>query len=355
MSKTVLVTGIAGFAGHHFMQHILLNTDWEIIGVDACFPPGDIRRVMEVAGPGTGFDERVVFIKHDLRDEFTEEQLEIIGEPEYIVNFASESHVQRSIDDPLPFVMNNIDLMMTMLEFARSYKPEKFVHISTDEVYGAAPPGFNYLEWTLTLPSNPYSASKAAQESLAISYWRTYGVPIVITNTMNMFGERQDTEKFIPMLIKKINANEKVEIHGSPTYIGSRFYLHARNQADAILYILENLTPIKYQDSEGIIKPSKYNVEGNIELNNLQVALLVAEIMGKKLKYELVDAHAARPGHDRRYALNGNLLRNLGWNPPIEFKASLAKTVEWSLQKENKHWLDSNLTVGVDLIGASYV
>lgn len=335
--KRILITGIAGFAGHHFFQHILLNTDWHVVGIDSLIPPGDIRRVTEIAGPNTGFEDRLTFLEHDLRNGFSEADLALIGTPNYIVNFASESHVQRSIDDPVPFIRNNVELMMNMLEFARWYPPEVFIQISTDEVYGAAPQGINFTEWQPTLPSNPYSASKAAQESLAISYWRTYGVPVVITNCMNMFGERQDTEKFIPMLIKQIDADERVTIHGSNEYIGSRFYLHARNQADALLYILQNLPPQKYEDNGGIVKPSKYNVEGDIELNNYEVAVLIAHLMDKELDYELVDAHAARPGHDRRYALDGKRLRQLGWNPPVDFKQSLTRTIKWTL--ENKQWL----------------
>jgi dTDP-glucose 4,6-dehydratase len=331
--KKILITGAAGFAGHHFMQHIILNTDWFIIAVDALKPPGDIERINEI---GADWQDRYTFIEADIADpKFVELAEE--NQVDYIVNFASESHVQRSIEDPKPFIKNNIDLMVNILEYARIVKPEVFIQISTDEVYGAAPEGINFKEWAATLPSNPYSASKAAQESLAISYWRTYGIPLVITNCMNMFGERQDIEKFIPMLISDMLQDKKVVIHGTPEYIGSRYYLHARNQADALLYILENLPPVKYVDGQGVIKPSKYNVEGDIELNNLEVAKLIAGYLDKELDYELFDAHATRPGHDRRYALDGQRLRSLGWNPPVDFYGSLKKTVQWT--KENRRWI----------------
>jgi dTDP-glucose 4,6-dehydratase len=253
---------------------------------------------------------------------------------------ASLSHVDHSIVDPIPFINNNVNLALNMLEYARIFRPKIFIQISTDEVYGPAPINHDHKEWEMILPSNPYAASKAAQEAIAISYWRTYGVPVVITNTMNIIGERQDPDKFIPMCISKINSGEKVIIHGSTDFIGSRKYLYARTKADALLFILNNIEPEKYiDDVKNISKPSRFNIVGDIELNNLQVATMIAEIMGKDLDYELVDFHAitTRPGHDRRYSLDGSNLSDRGWKSKLSFCESLQRTVQWYI--DNPEWL----------------
>lgn len=337
--KRLLLTGVAGFAGSHALQHFLVNSDWEIIGIDSLEHKGLYERIEVMLGTNQSFHDRFTFIKHDLVNDFTIAELETIGAIDYIVNFASESHVDRSITHPVPFVRNNVELMLTMLEFARWAKPAVFIQISTDEVYGAAPVSINHREWASSLPSNPYSASKAAQEALAISYWRTYNVPIILTNCMNMFGTLQDIEKYIPMLIRKIHLGEKIQVHGNRSAIGSRFYLHARNHADALLFILDNLRPMKYRDNEGIVKPSRYNIVGDVEVNNLELALLIGQIMDKKVDYEFVDFHKTRPGHDRRYALDGQKLKSLGWTAPVDFMKSMEDTVRFSLTEENKHWL----------------
>lgn len=336
MSKTILITGVAGFAGSHFLEHILENTSWDIIGIDSLEHHGDMRRVNEIiAGDPELYGARFRFVLGDLAVGFADGLLKELRHIDYIVNMAAESHVDRSIDDPQPFVSNNFELMSNMLEFARCVPGLKaFIQISTDEVYGAAPEGTKHKEWSAILPSNPYSASKAAQEALAISYWRTYGVPIVITNCMNMFGERQDTEKFVPNLIKRIESGDPAIIHGTPHHVGSRFYLHARNHADALLFILNNLPPLKYGTTS---LPARYNIVGDSEESNFDMAMKVAAIIDKPWNYELVDFHTARPGHDLRYALDGSKLKSFGWTPPLDFETSLRKTVQWSLK--HKEWL----------------
>jgi dTDP-glucose 4,6-dehydratase len=263
--------------------------------------------------------------------------IEKIGHVDLIFSIASDSHVDRSITDPVPFAENNVKLILNVLEYARIAQPELLIHLSTDEVYGPALDGFAHKEWSPIMPSNVYSASKAAQEAFIFSYWRSYGVPAVIVNSMNMFGERQDKEKFIPMLISKINNGEEVTIHGTKDYIGKRFYLHARNLADAMLFISEKKPTIYHDSVDSLIIPDKYNVVGEVEMDNLALASMVAEILGKELKYKLVDFHSARPGHDRRYALDGEKIAELGWTVPINFRKSLEKTIEWTLL--NKEWL----------------
>jgi dTDP-glucose 4,6-dehydratase len=329
LHKRVLVTGSAGFVGSHFVEHILANTNWEIIGLDSFRHRGDSLRVVN--------DTRYKIFTHDLSTPLSSRLINKIGKLDYIVNMASESHVDRSIEDPVPFVTNNTLISLYMLEYTRIAKPEKFIQVSTDEVYGAAFGEHKHKEWEMILPSNPYAASKACQEAIAISYWRTYGIPLIITNTMNMVGERQDKEKFLPMLISKITKGETVTIHGNWKYIGRRHYLHARNFADALLHLLMVHKPVMYEDSEELILPSRYNVVGEVELNNLEVAQMVAEILNKPLKYELIDFHAARPGHDRRYALNGEKIKKMGWKQPKTFYESLKKTIEWTLA--HPEWL----------------
>lgn len=331
--KRLLLTGSAGFAGSHFVEHVLANTDWHVVGIDSFRHRGDPLRVYQDPARYTVFH-------HDLAAPISDRLIEKLGPIDYLVNMASESHVDRSITDPVPFVTNNVALTLNVLEYARKAKPAKFCQVSTDEVYGPAPQGVNHKEWAPIIPSNPYSASKAAQEMLAISYWRTYGVPVFITNTMNLIGERQDTEKFIPKVIRAISRGEDVEIHGQPGNYGSRYYLHARNHADAILYLLRELRVDQYSDSLFAVKcdkPRRFNVVGEQEIDNLELAQRIAGCMGKAFTARSVDFHAARPGHDRRYALDGNALMDFGWKAPISFDESLARTVQWSL--DHPEWL----------------
>lgn len=328
MSKTVLVTGSAGFIGSHFVDHILKNTDWRIVGFDSFRHRGDSTRVQH--------DGRYEIHTLDLAAPISHRVMEMISPIDYVVNFASESHVDRSIEEPRPFIENNVSLMLSMLELSRKMKPSKFIHISTDEVYGAAPEGVRHEEWSTILPSNPYSASKAAQEAIAISYWRTYEVPLIIANSMNLFGEKQDCEKFIPMTIANIVAGRTVTIHGSYKSIGSRFYQHARNMADALLFLLREKNPTRYVDGK-IDRPDRFNVVGEVEVDNRCLAQKIADILGLPLHYQLEDFHKSRPGHDRRYALCDKKLANFGWEQPRSFDDSLASTVNWYLK--NKEWL----------------
>ena len=333
--KRILLTGIGGFIGSHILSHILKNTDWEVVGIASWTHKGTPERITEDDNYKVHKD-RVTIITHDLISPFTEQTIKRIGHIDYILNVAADSHVDRSITDPTLCIHNNVHLVTTMLELARIIKPEIFIQFSTDEVYGAAPDGVNHKEWSPIIPSNPYSASKAAQEAIAISYWRTFGVPVVITNTMNVYGERQDAEKFLAKCISKIQKGETMTIHGREGYIGSRFYIHARNVASAMMFLLSK-TPSKYTDDGGIDRPDRYNVVGEVEMDNLSVAKTVAEIMGKALKYELTDFHATRPGHDRRYALDGTKLKEAGFEYPVSFRDSLTAYINWTIK--NNLWL----------------
>lgn len=330
MSKRLLLTGSAGFMGCHTVEHILKNTDWEIIGLDSFRHAGDSERIV--------IDKRYTVYGCDLSTPISNRLVYKIGEVDYIINMASMSDVELSIREPEDFVKNNYNIALYVLEFARKQKNlKKYIQISTDEVFGAALEGHNHEEWEHHLPSNPYSASKSAQTMLSIAWWRAYGIPLIITQTMNIIGERQDTTKFLPMLIKKIEAGEEVIIHGSEEYIGKRKYLHARNQADALLFILQKVNPILYYDTiDLVVKPENFNIVGDIELNNLELAQMVAKILNKPLNYRLVDFHKARAGHDRRYSLDGSKIAKYGWKAPVSFYDSLKKTVEWTLN--HKEW-----------------
>lgn len=332
--KRVLLTGASGFFGSHLLRHLLVNTDWEFVCICSWTHKGTPERVENAIA---GHDRnRVEIITHDLEAPLTEYTKKRLGKIDYILNVASNSHVNRSIDNPREFVIGNTLLAFNMLELAREIKPEVFLQFSTDEVYGVAPEGVNHPEWAPIIPSNPYSASKAAQEATAISYWRTYNIPVIITNTMNLFGETQDSEKYTAQLINKIEKGEKVLVHGSDHDIGSRFYLHARNGADAVLFILKNLPPRLYDEGKNLL-PDRYNIVGDAEIDNLSLAQLVAAMMNKDLDYELVDFHKGRPGHDRRYALDGTKLKGLGWSAPLGFEESLQSTINWTLK--NRKWL----------------
>ena len=335
--RRVLLTGIGGSISAHTIAHIFHNTDWEIVGTDSFRHKGWHNRIENVLQDHPEWRERLTVVTQDLAAPFSEMTKKQIGHIDYIINMASLSDVQASIEDPVPFVQNNVSLTLNVLEFARTLPNlEAFIQISTDEVYGATDRTHQHPEWDAMIPSNPYAASKAAQEMIAISYWRTYGVPVIITNTMNNFGELQQGSKFPSMVMKWVANGDKVTVHGSEDGdIGTRWYIHSRNHADALLFILNNTTPALYAD--GADRPDRYNITGDKQVDNLELAQMIADYMGKELDYEIVDYHSTRPGHDRHYGLDGTKLRNLGWKSPLSFEESLKNTVEW--YKNHPEWL----------------
>ncbi len=265
-----------------------------------------------------------------------------IGNIDYIVHAGAETHVDRSITDPEAFVMANVVGTFHMLEYARTlHDLEWFNYFSTDEVYGPAEKGVEHGETARINATNPYAATKAGAEALVNAYGNTYGLPVFITNTMNLIGERQDPEKFLPLIMNKILDDEELLIHANAdkTKAGSRFYLHCRNAADAILFLLANA-----QQRE------RYNIVGDVEVDNLELALSIFDIMVHgpinpfgtgltplALRYKMVDFHSSRPGHDLRYALDGLKLKTMGFEYPILFDESLQRTVKWFM--ENPQWL----------------
>ena len=283
--------------------------------------------------------ERLTIITHDLTAPISPIMQKKMGQIDYIINMASLSDVEASIQNPVPFIKNNVDLVLTMLEYAREIKPEVFIQISTDEVYGASASKYGDLrkEWDAIIPSNPYAASKAAQEAIATSYWRTYGVPVIITNTMNNIAELQQPSKYPVMIQKAIMRGEEITIHGKEGQIGSRSYIHSRNFADAVLFIIKNCPPHQHVPLTAD-RPDRYNIAGDMQLDNLELAQMIAKLMDKELKYKLVDSHSTRPGHDPHYGLDMTKLRSLGWKTPMTFEESLKNVIEW--QVSHPEWIN---------------
>ncbi len=331
MSKRILVTGGCGFIGHHFVEHLLVNTNWDIIVIDKLsYASLGLSRFRSIGDIEKYLNKRLFLYTYDLVEPLSIGIKKEIGEINYIVHMAAETHVDNSIKDPISFIKNNILSTANLLEYARELKRlEIFFYFSTDEVYGPALGDKLYSEDERHNPTNPYSASKSGAEQICISYHNTYKIPIMRINVMNAFGETQHVEKFIPKVIKSIINDKIVYIHSYPDKksSGTRYYIHARNIAAGVLFLLEN----------GKIGES-YNLTGEREVSNLEMAQIIAKTIGKELKYEMVDFHSERPGHDLRYGLNGSKMYKMGWKLPVGFETSIKKTIEWTLK--NQQWLE---------------
>tara|TARA_B100001939_G_C16889053_1_gene594474 strand:- start:245 stop:1267 length:1023 start_codon:yes stop_codon:yes gene_type:complete len=338
--KKILITGGAGFIAHHIIAHIIKNTDWEIVTLDRLDLSGNLNRLHEILDEFSIKDKkRLKIVFHDLKAEINSQIKSELGSPDMILHLAAASHVDRSIIYPMEFVLDNVVGTVNLLDFARSLKNlEKFVYFSTDEIFGNAPEGVSYKEYDRYNSTNPYSASKASAEEFCVAYENTYKLPIIITHTMNVFGERQHPEKFIPMTIQRVRDSKKVLIHANKekTKAGSRHYIHAQDVADGLMFII-GLKNYKHEGDFGNAKCPKFNLVGPEEINNLDLAQKIAEVQKRELIYELIDNHSSRPGHDLRYSLSPNLLKSLGWEPKIKLSKRIEEVVDWSLK--NKRWL----------------
>jgi dTDP-glucose 4,6-dehydratase len=335
----VLLTGGGGFMGHHALLYLLKNTDWEFVITDSFNHVGMSARLRSVFDEVPSERNRVKIITHDLATPIDRITRSEFGKIDSIINTASLANVDDSIKEPVPFMQNNINIAINMFEYARGLDSlETFIQISTDEVFGD---GTNHLEWNPLTPSNPYSASKASQEAIAQAYWRTYDIPMIITNTTNMFGERQDKKAFIPKAIGHVLNNKIIPIHSKVVNgerkVSSRYYLYTQNQVDAIKFLIEKFSGIKHKFSDGLDKVQKFNVAGDIEMYNDDIAYKIGSIIGKTPSIEYVDPTDHRPGLDLKYGLDGSKLKSYGWNQPFSFDQSLEKTVSWSIN--NQIWL----------------
>lgn len=337
MLKKLLISGVGGSIGIHTLSQIMKNTDWDVVGVDSFRHKGWADRVAWHLRTHLDDVKRIKIITHDLTAPFSELTKKKIGKVDYIINMASLSDVEASNQEPVPFVRNNIDLMLNMLEYAREIKPEVFIQISTDEVYGpTAGKNDGYVEWSTKTPSNPYAASKSCQEELCIAWWRAFGLPLIITNTMNNFGEMQQGSKYPVMVQKAVAKGEEITIHGDEDGIGSRSYIHSQNFANALIFLIKNTKPYLHKPS-AIDRPDRYHIAGDKQVDNLELAQMIAKLMGKELKYKIVDFHKTRPGHDKHYGLNADKIDKLGWKSPVSFEESLKNTIKW--QSENPEWI----------------
>ena len=321
----VLITGAAGFIGHHVVEFLLTHTDWDITIIDRLDISGNLNRLAEI---GAAKNPRVKFVYHDLRAPFNSMLCNQIGYHDYIVHMAAGSHVDRSIDSPMEFVLDNVVGTCNLLDFARKVGCGKFMYFSTDEVFGPAPNGMKFKEYDRYNSSSPYSATKAGAEELCVAFANTYKMPVQIVHVMNVLGYRQHPEKYLPMLISKITRGEEVVIHGSADLkdAGTRFYIDARDVADAVLLLLKSN------------ELGKFNVVGERETSNLELAQWVAIALNASLKYRIVSANTARPGHDLRYAMDGSLmLEKFSWKPQVGIWSRVNEIVQWSLK--NPQWL----------------
>ena len=338
MSKRILVTGGAGFIAHHIIDKILSDTDWEVVTLDRLDFSGNLNRLKEVVDSYPDDKKRIKVVHHDLKAELNPQIKATIGKVDYIAHLAAGSHVDRSIDYPLEFVMDNVVGTAHILDYARNLDNlDMFAYFSTDEVFGPAPGDIKYKENDRYNSTNPYSATKAGAEELVVAYENTYGLPSFITHTMNVFGERQNAEKYIPMVIQKVRDNEKVTVHANEerTIAGSRHYIHAKDVADALLFLFNyDMKRLKIDHKEG--KCQKFNIVGKDEINNLELAQFIAKVQNKDLIHEMVDFHSSRPGHDLRYALDGSKMANMGWVPQSAFER-LESVIKWTL--DNDRWL----------------
>ncbi len=332
--QKILITGGAGFVGHHCVEHLLKNTNWEIIVLDGLNYAGNLNRLtnIDVFGPK---NKRIRVVWHDLRSPISSTTHKLIGKVDYIIHFAAETHVDRSLENAIPFVLSNVLGTTNLLEYIKKSQPnlKKYIGFNTDEVFGPAKEGYFYKEEDKFLPSNPYAASKAGQWCMEYAFAHAFKLPIIMVHSMNIIGERQHPEKFVPKTVKAILSGEKVILHGKgKNDISSRCWIHARNVADALLFLLENGKP-----------GETYNIVGE-EKTVLEMADWICEaIKGRKLREEeivFVNYHTARPGHDKRYALSGEKLAKMGWNPPKSLEESLKKTIKWMIARQHIKWLE---------------
>lgn len=317
--KRILVTGGAGFIGSNFVRMVLTDhPDCFVVNLDRLTYAGNLENLSEFME-----HENHKFVKGDICDGELVEKIINDYRIEAIVNFAAESHVDRSIAEPKVFIETNITGTLTLLESARDRKLERFVQISTDEVYGALGPEGKFTEQTPLSPNSPYSASKAAADHLVGAFGHTWDVKYNITRCSNNYGPYQFPEKLIPLMINNALNDKELPVYGDGLYVRDWLYVH--DHCTAIWHVLQKSPPGKI-----------YNIGGCNEKPNLEVVRLILARLGKP--ESLIRHVTDRPGHDRRYAIDASkIISELGWRPSVSFEEGINKTIDWYL--ENQQWL----------------
>ncbi|MBN2180318.1 MAG: dTDP-glucose 4,6-dehydratase [Sedimentisphaerales bacterium] len=319
--KKILVTGGAGFIGSNFVRMMLSeHKDYFVVNLDKLTYAGNLENLAE-------FMEHPnhKFIKGDICDGGLIEKIIDEYRIDAIVNFAAESHVDRSIMEPKVFIDTNITGTLTLLEVARNRKLERFVQISTDEVYGSLGPEGKFTEHTPLSPNSPYSASKAAADHLVCAFGHTWDLKYNITRCSNNYGQYQFPEKMIPLMINNALNDKDLPVYGDGLYI--RDWLYVNDHCTAVFKVLQKAPP-------GEI----YNIGGCNEKTNIEVINLILNRLGKS--GSLIKHVTDRPGHDRRYAIDASkIINELGWKPSVSFEEGINKTIDWYLQ--NSTWLDN--------------
>lgn len=314
----VMITGAAGFIGSNLVRHLLETSDCEISILDALTYAGGIDTIStEIA------DSRVTFVHGNITDR------RLVGETmpghDAVIHLAAESHVDRSIGEPDDFVMTNCMGTNVLCDVAHQVGVERFVHVSTDEVYGSRVDG-SFVESDLLEPSSPYSASKAASDLIALGYHTTFGLPVVVTRAANTYGPYQFPEKVIPLFITNLLRGRKVPVYGDGLNV--RDWLYVSDHCAAIEQLL-------HKGAEGTI----YNVVGACELTNLDLATRLIELCG--VDESLIEFVSDRPGHDFRYSISPDRTEAIGWTPSVDIEEGLERTVRW--YRDNAWWWEPRL------------
>ena len=336
---TILVTGGCGFIGSNFIRYVLRNrTETQVVNLDKLTYAGNLANLSDVVREYA--PSRYRFIKGDIRDKQIVEDIFRESNIDWVINFAAESHVDRSIVEPAEFLNTNILGTFTLLETAKKYwldhasevTKKRFVQISTDEVYGSLNDTGLFTETTPYDPSSPYSASKAASDHLVNAFHRTYSLPTIITNSSNNYGPYQFPEKLIPLIISNATKGKMLPVYGDGKNV--RDWLYVDDHCLAILATLER----------GLVG-ERYNIGANCEKQNIDIITMICDYLDKKLglinakpRTELIEYVPDRLGHDRRYAIDASKIRDeVHWEPSVAFERGIAETIEWYL--DNRAWV----------------